>query len=81
MDSNRNGDDLMNDKPFDKMTDDELIAYTHRAASDLSYHNAAEGEQYFKEAPQADEARGRYRRGRDAMEERGLVWENRNYLI
>ena len=71
----------MTDKPFDKMTDKELIAYTHKAASDLSYHNAAEGEQYFKEAAQADEARGRYRRGRDAMAERGLEWENKGYLI
>ena len=71
----------MTNKPFDKMTDKELTAYTHKAASDLSYHNAAEGDQYFKEAAQADEARGRYRRGRDAMAERGLEWVNNNYLI
>lgn len=71
----------MPDKSFDKMTDKELTAYTHKAASDLSYHNAAEGDQYFKEAAQADEARGRYRRGRDAMAERGLEWENKGYLI
>lgn len=71
----------MTDVNFDKMTDAELIAYTHKAADTLSYHNAAEGEQYFKEAAQADEALGRYRRGRDAMAERGLAWENKGYLI
>lgn len=71
----------MPDVNFDKMTDKELIAFTHKAASDLSYYNAGEGETYFKEAPLADEARGRYRRGRDAMAERGLEWENKGYLI
>lgn len=71
----------MTTKQFDKMTDKELTAYTHKAASDLSYYNAGEGETYFKEAPLADEARGRYRRGRDAMAERGLEWVNNNYLI
>lgn len=71
----------MTTKQFDKMTDEELTAYTHKAASDLSYYNAGEGETYFKEAPLADEARGRYRRGRDAMAERGLEWVNNNYLI
>ena len=71
----------MDTKQFDKMTDKELTAFTHKAASDLSYHNAAEGQAYFDEAPQADEARHRYKLGRAAMEERGLAWENKGYLI
>lgn len=66
---------------FDKMTDKELTAYTHKAASNLSYYNAAEGDMWKKEEADRAEALGAYRRGRDAMAERGIEWENKGYLI
>jgi len=71
----------MSSKNLDALTDEELTKYTHKAASDLSYHNAAEGKAYFEEAQQASEALRRYRMGRAAMAERNLKWENKGYLI
>ena len=69
------------DLNLSQMTDAELKEFTHKMASDVSYHNAAEGQAYFDEGPARDIAFRKYKAGREAMKERGLEWVNKNYLI
>lgn len=51
-----------------------LILETRKAASDVSYHNAAEGNAWRRERRQAEEARQRFGELRDTCAELGLDW-------
>lgn len=63
------------------MTSQELIDAIHKAARDISYYNAAEGDNYFQEQPLRSRAQAALRSLKDEAEKRGLTVELNGYLL
>lgn len=66
---------------LDKLNDDELVTQTHKLASSLSYYNAAEGDSWRDEETARDKCLADFKAAIKEMRQRGLAFENKNYLI
>jgi hypothetical protein len=62
------------------LSDETLIEETHRLARAVSYYNAAEGN-WSQEAEARNATKKEFWDAQDEMEKRGLVFENKGYLI
>jgi hypothetical protein len=62
------------------LTDEELIAKTHKLASSMSYYNAAEGNWNQERIPR-EACAAELQEALVEMRERGLEFENRGYLL
>lgn len=62
------------------MTDEQLIEETHRLARAVSYYNAAEGN-WSQERAEREACKADFYAACSEMDNRGLVFENRGYLI
>lgn len=67
-------------KALKLLTNSELIEITHDLARRVSYYNAAEGN-WSSEASERGIANAEFNKALDEMQERGLVFENRGYLL
>lgn len=62
------------------LTDEELIAKTHKLASSMSYYNAAEGN-WSQERVQREACAAELQEALVEMRARGIEFENRGYLL
>ena len=71
----------MNIKEINALEDDHLIEAMHSAASDLSYYNAAEGQDYRNEAAGRHAANEHYRALATEIKNRNLSFSTEGYLL
>jgi len=62
------------------LTNEELIAKTHKLASSMSYYNAAEGN-WSQERVQREVCAAELQEALVEMRARGIEFENRGYLL
>lgn len=65
---------------FKTLTDHELTEAAHDLARRVSYYNAAEGN-WSQERVAREAVVGEFRAALKEMNERGLVFENKGYLL
>jgi len=62
------------------LTNEELVAKTHKLASSMSYYNAAEGN-WSQERVQREACAAELQEALVEMRARGIEFENRGYLL
>jgi len=62
------------------LTNEELVAKTHKIASSMSYYNAAEGN-WSQERVQREACAAELQEALVEMRARGIEFENRGYLL
>jgi hypothetical protein len=67
-------------KDFTTFTDEQVLEEAHRQARNLSYYNAAEGN-WDKERREREACYVQYRAVMKEMNSRGLLFENKGYLL
>lgn len=65
---------------YGSMTDEMLLDEVHRLAISVSYYNAAEGN-WSSETEAREATKTRFRAAQNELDRRGILFENRGYLL
>lgn len=65
---------------YTTLTDEALLEEVHRLARSVSYYNAAEGN-WSREETDRKACQAEFRACRRELEARGIVFENKGYLL